>query len=398
MIKHTFNSNCIYLLFLLTIHCTTTAVQKRDHADNIQADTTSTLARHTIKGPLNLNVLSSENGISEQMDINNYRISIPVATKYPVECFLNEGNLSPFYKESAFFEKTKNNKNLKPTSVKNISGGVLNHLPYIYLEKAYLTDENEYVNVKLITLSSKNFMLTCQYNEADNQKTFLQVIESLTATNAIQKHFNQFPHIKSRHINEVFINEQFSGIMENIVFETEENTLSYYSMTDMLTPINTIDLINSKSIEEVQINNKTGAVTSGKYYSYKNNEEEYQISLERNNLNAYVVTGTLDGKKIEKTIITKSNIMYLEFIANEIISNPQIIKDNSLDFNEFLANDPFQTYKSKIIINSYTPEIVKLMYSSNNLKMDMKIDIHGISHVHINNDGAMIKINRIYSK
>ena len=359
------------------------------------------LSMHHINGPLDINVLSSAEGISEALDKDSHIISIPIGAQTPMECTLNEGNQSPSYITKRIFEKFKSNTELEQVAIKSISAGVLNKIPYLYLETEYHSKAKQYGKVKSISLSSIGFVLTCFHDEPGYQKTFLNAAESLSASPVIQNYLSLVAKYSSRHINLIKINGNISGIMENFVFEADSKSDNYYSITNVVVKGSPTELIAGESVDDVQIEKMTGNVISGKYYSYQNNSEEYQIGLQAEESNKYKISGTHQGRNISQTIEAPSKIMHFEFIANRIASDPKFkmkIQQGGFKFSEYLADDPEKTFQSSILIKSAKDKIVKFSYSSVKAAFKVELDQSGITRVDLDNQTTKISIERVFAQ
>lgn len=357
------------------------------------------LAMHHVKGPLDMNVLSSNEGIGENLKKGEHRILIPIGGQLPIECVLIEGNQSPSYISKNLFEKIKGNKEFAQVQIKKVSSGVLSKISYLFLETEYITNEKQYGSMKSASLSSAGFVLTCFHDEVGYQKTFLKAVESLAASSVIQGFLTRISRYTSRHINIIKINDNYVGVMENFVFETNENTVNYYSITNMLTPASSTELIAGESVDDVLIDKSTAFINAAKYYSYKNNNEEYLVDLKDVGQGKYKIDGTHHGQKIDEAVDSPSKIMHFEFIANKMFSDSKFRNKSNFQFYEYLANDPLKAFESKITIKSFTQKLLNFTYSSPHAIMDVEVDHAGISLVKMKGGkDTTITIERVFAE
>jgi len=357
------------------------------------------LSMYSVNGSLHISILSSAKGTSEMVNENIQRISIPVGSQNNVECTLRKGYQSPAQISRDFFEKIRGKSELDKVSVKNSSAGVLGKLPYIYMETQYFARDQLYGVIKSVSLTSAGFSVTCFHDELGYKKTFLKSVESLA--NAITKKESYMPsnHFTSRHINLILINDKVAGIMENMVIEEDKNITNYYSTTNIFFPVSSTEIVASESIDDVFIDKKTGNLISGKYYSSKNEKEEYRIELKEIPPVDYGLKGNFTGKNLDEKIRTPYKIHHFEYIANHILANPAFKNKKIIQFWEYLAGDPRKIFLSTIHVKSASDKLIHFSYESEKAKMQIEVDISGILHVQMGGDKeTKINIDRILAE
>lgn len=413
--KYIFVNLLVGLIFFGFQNCSTTQKKEENSEKNISETTsgnseektgnevesreTPGLKQHSLNGPFKISVLSSAPGDGEMLENNSRRFRIPIGSAFPVECTLMEGNQSPSYVIKKLFEKFKNISGLENPGIKNISAGVLAKIPYLYMEMNYLTRGKKHGNVKYISLSSIGFVLTCFHDEPGYEKTFLNVAESLAATSLIQDFLGQLTQYSSRSINLIKINENISGFTEIIVFNPDDKTENYYTLTNMILKKGESELTAAESVEDVFIDKSTGYIFNGKYYSFQDNAEEYQIELQEGEPRHYSIKGSYLGEKINNTLESPYKIMHLDSVVKKIFSDPKLRDSKkSLQFYEYQAGNPGEISGSKIAVKSADDKLLKLNYVSLKTSMGIEADKNGISLIEMSSEGSKISIYRVYSE
>ncbi len=349
-------------------------------------------------GDLKMTVLAKGTPHTKRLqgsDKKQYELHIPIGASQTMECYLTEGLSSPAVVLKTIFDSIPNVPQIASVQIKTINADVLKNMGYIYLEAEYLTKEKKYGTAKILAASSMNISFYCTHDELGYRKTFLKVADSIVKSSYIQKFMNDFSGYDKKQIDIISVQDMSVGYAEHYQFPDDKNTLRDLEFSSFVVPRTAKEIMAIDSIEKMVYGKASGDMLAGEYFSYENNEEEYQISFEHLTGTQYRAQGTLKGQKFSQSFETERPLMNSDFLLEQYSTGKTSKKEQT--FEEYSTLSPSKPVKSRIVLTETRPDgIKKIDYSFHTAKASLELDTKGYRLISVNMANTSMLIQRKY--
>lgn len=349
-------------------------------------------------GDLKITVLAKgkpKTKISSKEKPVQYDITIPIGASVDVTCYLTERMSSPAVVLKSVFDNILKVPGIASAGFKTLEADIFKNVGYMYLEAEYLTKDNKYGIAKIVAASTVNVSFYCSHDELGYKKTFLKVVDSLANSVHVQNFVKDFSGYERKQIDIAYMNNMAVGYAESYQFTGEENTKKNFSFTTYLVPRSATELMTGDSVDTTVYNAKTGALVSGSYNSYENDEAEHEIEFERVGSKEYNAKGEMQGKKFEKTFGSREQLIYSGFILDQYSTGK--ITRNEWNFEEYVPLSPIKPTTSKIMLKEKMPNgNKKVEYTFHTLKAQLELDKKSYANLNLDMGGITFLLKRKY--
>ena len=337
-------------------------------------------------GDLKITVLSKgkpKTTISSKAKPVQYDITIPIGASLDVACYLTEEMSSPAVVLKSVFDNIVKVPGIESAGFKTLEADIFTNVGYLYLEAEYLTKDKKYGTAKIVAVSTVNVSFYCTHDELGYKKTFLKVADSLANSAYVQKFVTDFSGYKQKQIDIAYVNNMAVGYAESYQFSGEDKTRKNFSFSTFLIPRSTKELMSGDSVDTTVYDEETGALLSGAYNSYENNEAEHEIEFEQVGPTRYKARGALQGKNFEKTFDSEKALVYSGYIVDQYSAGKTTNREWS--FEEYVPQSPVKPTKSRVVLKETMPNGgKKIEYTFHTLKALLEVD--GKSYTSMNLD------------
>lgn len=324
-----------------------------------------------------------------------YEVSIPVGASIDAYCYLGEEANFPGVVLKNIFDSIGALPNIEKHKVREIKSGVMNNIPYIYLEAEYKTKDNQYGIAKLIASSTMEVSFYCSHDEPGYRQTFFDVVQSLAKSEYIQGFARELSHYRKKQIDIMHLNEMSLGYSVHYQLDLEGNEKRDVSFSSALIPRSASAISTNDSIDFTTYSGKTGRLLEGDYYSYTNNEPDYELEIAEGEKGKYTVKGIFQGKEVAESFSPQKNLIYSGHIVDLYIENKTRKKE--WEFEEYVPLSPVSPTTSTIKLlegNKRDKKIVE--YSFAGAKATVKLDARSYSEMDMTFGNATFKMVREY--
>jgi hypothetical protein len=385
-----------------------TAVKKSPYPDNQEAAKArfqSLMKRESaglkpVKAAGNLQITVLSKG-KPQATLTNaakpvqHTLTIPIGSALDVTCYLTDEMSSPAVTLKTLFDNVLKVPTIEAASVKTIEADIFRNIGYIYLEAEYLTKDKKYGTAKIIAASMVEMSFYCTHDELGYKKTFLSVADSVATSSYVQNFVKEFSGYVRKQIDIASVNNMEVGYAESYQFDGEKNTKRNFSFTTFLIPRSQTELMAGDSVDTTVYNKETGALVSGTYYSYENNEAEHEIKFEKTGPKQYRVEGVLQGKNFDKTFDSDQPLMYSGFILDQYSAGKTPNKE--WNFKEYIPQSPVKPTKSRILVKEKMPNgNRKIEYRFHTAKALIEVDDKSYANMNLEMGNLSFLITRKY--
>lgn len=386
----------VAVVFVLSGCAGGTAVRKAADIDNQEEMKTSiqSLTARESKGlkplqaggDLKVTVLSKgtpRTKMSNKAKPVQYDMTIPIGAGLDVTCYLTEEMSSPAVVLKSVFDNISKVANIESVGIKTVEADIFKNIGYLYLEAEYLTKDKKYGTAKIIAASTVKMSFYCTHDELGYKKTFIKVADSLANSAYVQNSVKGFSGYNRKQIDIAYVNKMAVGYAESYQFSGEKKTRKNFSVSTFLIPRSAKELMAGDSVDTTFYNKETGALLSGAYNSYENNEAEHEIEFEQTGPNQYKARGVFQGKNFEETFDSEQRLVYSGFILDQYSAGKTTNKE--WNFEEYVPQSPVKPTKSRIVFKEKMPNgNKKVEYTFHTLKALLEID--GKSYANMNLD------------
>jgi len=307
-------------------------------------------------GDLKINVLSS--GIPKATIVSaekplKYKIDIPIGASTDATCYLTETMASPAGVIKTIFDNISKLPNIQSSQFKTIDSDIFNNIGYLYLEVEYLTKDSAFGTAKLVAASSFNVSFYCIHDELGYKKTLLNVADSLANSAPVQNFIKDFGNYDKKQIDIVSMNKLTVGFAESYQFTMKDKTKKNLSFTTFLIPRSVKDLMTGDSVDTTTYNADSGAIVSGSYSSFENDEPEHEVELAKVATKKYKAQGEYKGKKFDETFGSERPLVSATFVLDQYIAGKA--KKAEWSFDDYIAQSPLKPTKSKMVLKEKLP-------------------------------------------
>lgn len=382
-----------------------TAVKKgQDNGkDAMQAKFQKFMARETAGlqptqsgGDLKISVLSKgkpKTAISNKEKPRQYDMTIPIGASLDMTCYITEEMSSPAVVLKALFDNILKLPGIESAGFKALEADIFKNVGYVYLEAEYLTKDKKYGTAKMVAASTVNVSFYCTHDELGYKKTFLKAADSLANSAYVQKFVKEFSGYDRKQIDIAFVNNMAVGYAESYQFPGEDKTSKNFSFSTFLIPRSATEIMSGDSVDTTVYDAGTGALVSGNYNSYENNEAEHEIEFEQVAATRYKAKGTLQGKNFDKTFDTDKALVYSGFIVDQYSAGKTGNKE--WNFEEYVPQSPIKPTKSRIVLKEQMPNgSKKVEYTFHTLKALLEVDKKSYTTMNLDMGGITFVLKR----
>ncbi len=349
-------------------------------------------------GGLNLSVLSkgkAQAKLTNKAKPVQYDLTIPIGAELDVSCYLSEEMSSPAVVLKSVFENMLKVSNIESVAIKTVEADIFKNIGYLYLEAEYLTKDKKYGTAKIVAASSVKMSFYCTHDELGYKKTFLKVADSVANSAYVQNFVKDFSGYDKKQIDIAYVNKMAVGYAESYQFSGEKKTKKNFSFTTYMIPRSSKELMTGDSVDTTVYNRETGALVSGAYNSYQNNEAEHEIEFEQTGPNHYKAQGVFQGKKFDKAFDSERPLIYSGFILDQYSAGRATDKERT--FEEYIPQSPVKPTKSRILFKeNMSNGNKKVEYSFHTVKALVEIDKKSYANINLDMGSVSFLFKRKY--
>ena len=232
-----------------------------------------------------------------------YHVTIPLNTRIPAECFL--------YRDALDSATTLRNlvnallEDFSRTGIMAIDAGNFEHLPYLYQESLYLTDQGAAGILKAIVVPVGSTTLACLHDEPGYRETFTGMVAGLAGSMRIAG--EQAERWKFQEILVWQLRDLNVGYSIYRAGKPVDGEIKSVVETALLIPRTSQETMAHDGYD-LTYETESGELVDGRYAEAENGDITLSITLERNAPNIYRVSGQFQGKEIESRLDTAQHL------------------------------------------------------------------------------------------
>ena len=270
-----------------------------------------------------------------------YHVSIPIDTQVPAECFVYRDALDSATTLRSLMHALLGD--FSKTRIMAIDAGNFEHLPYLYQESLYLTDQGAAGVLKGIVVPIGSSTLACLHDEPGYRETFKGMVAGLAGSMRIAGDvpeswkFQEILVWQLRDLNVGYsiyragkpVNGEIKSIVETalLIPRSSEETMAHDGY-------------------DVTYESESGVLVDGRYAEAENGDITLSIYLQRNAHNTYRVSGQFQGKDIESQLDMAQNLAgpYYNYVELIRAAHPDDGKPRALSIRSYIPSaNPLQT-------------------------------------------------------
>jgi len=349
-------------------------------------------------GPLNISLMSSspaETKLSSETKPIQYEINIPIGASIHADCYITEDAAFPSVILKNIFDNIGTLPNIELRKIKDIEAGVMKNLPYIYLEAEYVTKNKLYGIAKMIASSTMDVSFYCSHDELGYKQSFFDAVRTVAESRYLQGFIKERSDYRKKQIDIMYLNDMSVGYAEHYQIDIEGNNKRDISFSSTLIPRSTDAIFTNDSVDYSTYSSKTGYILEGEYYSYTNDEPDYELELIKGTKDDYSIKGIFHGKKVEESFSTGKDLLYSGYVVDLYIQNKT--EKEKWTFEEYVPLSPLGPTTSSIELKNKKENGGKTIeYSFAGVKATVELDEHSYSTMDMGFGNASFKMVRKY--
>lgn len=270
-----------------------------------------------------------------------YQVSVPIASSSPAECFIYQETLDSAVTLNELLDEPLSD--MQKTQILRLDAGTFGELPYLHLERLYMTEQQAAGVLKGIVVPFESSLLACLHDSAGYSETFVKMAGSFANTMALRDEPEE--SLVHKEILLWRVQDMNIGYTLNWAAPDAEGDIKNVVETAVLLP-RSADEIMAHDEYNLTYEQPNGDMINGLYAEAENGELIVWISLEPVEGGGYQVEGTFQDKEIDAPLQTSSRVVGPYFQHREMIqaANPAQGQPRALRLDSYVPSvNPLQT-------------------------------------------------------
>jgi hypothetical protein len=276
-----------------------------------------------------------------------HQVTVPIAKDIPpAECFVYHDVLDTAATLSELIEQPLSN--MPRTEILKIDAGTFGHLPFLYQERLFLTEQKAAGLLKGIVVPFDSSLLACLHDTAGYSEAFRQMAASFAETMVLRDALQE----TAVH-EEVLLwrlRDMNIGYTVNRAGPDAAGDIKSTVETALLLPRSATETL-ARDEYNVVFEQTDGDLISGHYAETENGEIKLLIKLDREEQGGYRVEGTFQGKEIDAPLQATSGVVGPWYQHREMIraANPATGQPRALSVDSYVPSaNPLQTVRFEL--------------------------------------------------